>query len=53
MPFSYILSGGVSLRSLAPGFSFPLVRALENALSPLNRQLAMFCLIVVERAATK
>lgn len=51
MPFSYILSGGVSLRSLAPGFSFSAVQAIETALSPLNRWLAMFCLIVLERRA--
>ena len=51
MPFAYILSGGVSLRSLAPQFSFPAVRAIEGALSPLNRWLAMFCLIVLERRA--
>ena len=49
MPFSYLLSGGVSLRSLAPGFSYPAVQALEGVLSPFNRRLAMFCLIVLER----
>jgi len=49
MPLAYLLSGGVSMRSLAPGFAFPLVQALETGLTPLNRQLAMFCVIVLER----
>jgi len=49
MPFRYLLSGGVSLRSLAPGWSFELCRGLENALGLWNDHLAMFAQIVVRR----
>jgi SAM-dependent methyltransferase len=49
MPFLFIVSGGLTYRSLMPGCSFPLCRAVEWALSPLNRYLAMFALIVLER----
>ena len=48
-PFSYLASGGVSLRSLAPGWSYRLWRGLERALRPLMSRLAMFALIIVER----
>ncbi len=51
MPFRYLLSGGVSLRSLAPGWSFELCRGLENALGRWNDHLAMFAQIVVRRLA--
>jgi len=49
MPFSYLVSGGVSLRSLAPGWSFELWRHLENALGRWANQLAMFAKIVLRR----
>src|SRR5207253_2508282 len=49
MPFRYLLSGGVSLRGLAPGCSFGLWRQLENALHNWNNQLAMFAQIVLRR----
>ena len=49
MPFVYLLSGGVSLRSLVPGWSFAPIRALERALAPWQRSLAMFALIVLRR----
>ena len=49
MPFRYLLSGGVSLRSLTPGWSFDLWRHMENALSRWNNQLAMFAQIVLRR----
>ncbi|MEW5913750.1 MAG: class I SAM-dependent methyltransferase [Thermodesulfobacteriota bacterium] len=44
-PLAYLLSGGVSLRSLLPGWAFGPLRGLERALSPLNRWLAMFMTI--------
>ena len=47
MPFRYLLSGGVSLRSLAPAWSFKLWDRLENTLGRWNNQLAMFAQIVV------
>lgn len=49
MPFAYLVSGGVSLRSLAPGWSYGLLRSLEGLLAPWNDRLAMFALIDVER----
>jgi len=50
MPFRYLVSGGVSMRGLAPGWAYPLVKGLEALLSPLDRYLAMFAVIVLERA---
>jgi SAM-dependent methyltransferase len=47
MPFSYILSGGVSMRSLMPGWMYRPIRILESAL--LQRRWAMFALIELER----
>jgi hypothetical protein len=49
MPFLYLVSGGVSLRSLAPGWSFELWYQLENALERWNNHLAMFAQIVLRR----
>ncbi len=46
MPASYLFSGGVSLRSLAPGFTYPLIRALEKPLEPF---FSLFALIVVQK----
>ena len=51
MPFRYLASGGGSLRSLSPGWSYGLWRGVEGLLAPLASQLAMFALIVVERRA--
>lgn len=48
MPLRYLLSGGVSLRSLAPGWSFQLWKALEQ---PFNRRAGLFALIVLRRRA--
>lgn len=50
MPLCYLLSGGVSMRSLAPGWSFPLVRVAENLVG-LKGALAMFAYIVLRRVA--
>jgi SAM-dependent methyltransferase len=49
MPFRYLVSGGVSRRSLVPGWSFSLWRALEASLAPWRDQLAMFAAVVLER----
>jgi hypothetical protein len=51
MPVSYLLSGGVSMRSLAPGWLYPAVRAAEEALAGWGGHAAMFALLVVERTA--
>ncbi|HSU81089.1 MAG TPA: methyltransferase domain-containing protein [Thermoanaerobaculia bacterium] len=47
--FRYLVSGGMSLRSLTPAATYPLWRGLERALSPLSGQLAVFAHIVLER----
>jgi len=49
MPIRYLLSGGVSLRALVPGWSFGLWRRLENSLHPLGALLAMFAQIRLRR----
>ena len=49
MPFSYLLSGGFTAVRLMPGWSFGAWRRVERALRPLDRWLAMFAVIVLER----
>jgi hypothetical protein len=49
MPFSYLVSGGVSLRSLSPHFTFRGWQALEKMMQPWMNHWAMFALIVIER----
>jgi len=41
-PLRYLLSGGFTLRQLAPSFTYPLLKFLELMLSPANALLAMF-----------
>lgn len=49
MPFRYVISGGVSMRSLMPAWTFGLWRSVERALAPWNDHLGMFAQIVLER----
>jgi SAM-dependent methyltransferase len=49
MPFSYLLSGGVSMRSFVPGSLFGFVRRVEKALDPWMDHLAMFSRVVLEK----
>ena len=49
MPFRYLVSGGVSLRSLMPGWTFNLWRRIENCLHPWMRTWAMFAQITLVR----
>jgi len=51
MPFRYLLSGGVSLRSLMPGWTFGAWRGIERVLDPWMGSLAMFATIVLRRTA--
>lgn len=46
MPFSYLVSGGVSHRSLLPGWMYGFSRALERRLN--QKRWAMFTLIALE-----
>jgi len=48
-PFCYLLSGGVSLRSLLPGCLFKTCRQIENMLMPWMGSLAMFATIALVR----
>jgi hypothetical protein len=49
MPFCYLVSGGVSLRPLMPGWSYPAWRALERLLSPWMGSWAMFAQVTLRR----
>jgi SAM-dependent methyltransferase len=49
MPLRYLLSGGVSMRSLMPWWTSGFWRGAELVLGPLNRWLGMFAHIVLER----
>ena len=53
MPVSYLLSGGVSLRSLAPGWLYGPVRFLERLAAPLADRTAMFAYITLERTGAR
>ena len=52
MPFRYLLSGGVSLRSLTPVVSFSLWKGIEKSLDQFRDQLAMFAFICLRRVAS-
>jgi SAM-dependent methyltransferase len=49
MPFRYLLSGGVSLRSLQPGWTTRAWRAVEALFTPWMDQLGMFARVEVRR----
>jgi SAM-dependent methyltransferase len=49
MPFRYLLSGGVSLRALMPGWTFGLWRKIEDQLSPWMDTWGMFAQIILIR----
>ena len=49
MPLSYLLSGGVSMRSLLPGWMYRPIRVLERIL--FQKKWAMFALIELELAS--
>lgn len=49
MPARYLVSGGVSMRSLMPGWSFGFWSTFERALSPWMDRCAMFALIVLRK----
>jgi len=48
-PFSYLLSGGVSLKSLLPGAFYGLCLNIENLLGPFMNTIAMFATIALVR----
>jgi methyltransferase family protein len=48
-PFSYLLSGGVSLKSLIPGYFYKFCQHIEYLLKPFMPAIAMFATITLER----
>jgi SAM-dependent methyltransferase len=52
MPFRYLVSGGVSTRSLIPGWTFAYLRRVERILQPWMRTWAMFAHIVLVKGQT-
>ena len=50
MPFRYLLSGGVSMRALQPGWTTGIWRSFERILDPVMNNLGMFARIVLQRA---
>jgi SAM-dependent methyltransferase len=51
MPIRYLLSGGVTLRALMPGWTFGFWRMLENGLRPWMTVWGMFALVTLTRRA--
>ena len=49
MPFRYLVSGGVSMRTLMPGWAFNFWRNVENGLASHMDKLGMFAQIVLQR----
>jgi SAM-dependent methyltransferase len=49
MPFRYLVSGGVSLRSFMPGWSFGFWHWMEKLITRKIELWAMFALIVIEK----
>lgn len=50
MPFRYLVSGGVSLRNVMPGFTHAAWAALEHMLEPEMPRLAMFAFVSLLRS---
>lgn len=48
-PFRYLISGGLSFRSLVPGWGFGAVTLFEKLWRPLYQLVAMFCTIKVKK----
>ena len=53
LPFRYLVSGGVSLRSLTPAATLPFFQWLEHRLQPWMRIWAMFAEIMLVRLEDK
>jgi hypothetical protein len=53
MPFRYLLAGGISMRSLMPGWAYGGWRVAENLLQPWMRTWGMFAYLVLERASDR
>jgi SAM-dependent methyltransferase len=49
LPFRYLISGGIAMRSLMPGFTHTLWMYFEQLLEPCMSKLAMFAFLSVGR----
>lgn len=49
MPFRYLISGGLTLKQLVPSCFYPLVKVLEWILTPINRLIAMFFVVNIQK----
>ncbi|RLD77320.1 MAG: hypothetical protein DRJ07_14880 [Bacteroidetes bacterium] len=47
-PLRYLLSGGVSIKQLVPGFSYNAFSLIDKFLSNISRQLSMFVTITIK-----
>lgn len=48
-PFCYLLSGGVSMKTLVPEFTYGFFKTIELFLTPFRSYLSMFVTIVLEK----
>jgi len=48
-PLRYLISGGLTLKQLLPGFCYPLIKFLELLLTPFNHWIGMFYLIELKK----
>jgi SAM-dependent methyltransferase len=51
MPFSYVISGGITIRAMAPARMYRIIRKFEDSLHAWMNKLAMFAFIVLEKSA--
>jgi SAM-dependent methyltransferase len=49
LPFRYLVSGGVGMRSLVPGFTYTVWTGLERLMEPQMARLAMFAFLSVRK----
>lgn len=49
LPFRYLVSGGVGMRALVPGFTYPLWVRLEKMIESQMPRLAMFAFVSLRR----
>jgi SAM-dependent methyltransferase len=49
MPFLYLASGGISSKEILPGFFYEPIKFIEKMISPINKKIAMFALIAIQR----
>ncbi len=52
-PLRYLLSGGLTLRQMAPSFTYPLIKGVEFLLSAINNLVGMFQTIELEKTGAE